>query len=116
MILDKGICTVYRKADKANGVGMPQWEYEYLHQSWYGELDFATAEHYTTEYREESKADARIRIHQDRRINNHCVVVMDAETSWRDGVEYYNVTRAYHGHDTDSGELITDLTLERVTP
>lgn len=116
MILDKGICTIYRKTDKTNGVGMPVWEYQPVCQSWYGELDFATSEYYPTQFREESKADARIRIHQDRRIGNHCVVVLSGDLAWREGVEHYNVTRAYHGHDAESGELITDLTLERVTP
>lgn len=116
MILDKGICTIYRKTDKANGVGMPVWEHQMVCQSWYGELDFAAEEHYATDYREEVKADARIRIHQDRSINSHCVAVMNAESVWQDGAEHYEVTRAYHGRDAESGELITDLTLRRVTP
>lgn len=116
MQLDKGICSVFRKVDKAQGAGMPQWEYELVHQSWYGELDFATAEIYPTEYREEVKADARIRIHQCRAINNHFAVVMDEDETWEEGKETYEVTRAYHGRDNDSGELITDLTLERVMP
>lgn len=116
MQLDKGICSVFRKVDMAQGVGMPQWEYVLTHQSWYGELDFATAEIYPTEYREEVKADARIRIHQNRLINNHFAVVMDADETWSGDKEFFEVTRAYHGHDDDSGELITDLTLERVMP
>ena len=28
----------------------------------------------------------------------------------------YEVTRAYHGSDPDSGELITDLSLQRINP
>lgn len=116
MQLDKGICTVFRKVDKAEGVGMPQWDYELTHQSWYGELDFATTEIHPTEYREEIKADARIRVHQNRLINNHYVVVMDTDVVMDESKERFEVTRAYHGRDQESGELITDLTLERVTP
>lgn len=116
MILDKGICSIFRKYDAAEGASMPVWAYELIHQSWYGELDFATAEIRPTEYREEIKADARIRIHQNRSINNHFVVVLDKDAVMDEGKERYEVTRAFHGTDQDSGEPITDLTLERVTP
>lgn len=95
---------------------MPRWEYELVHQSWYGELDFATSEIHPTEYREETRADARIRVHQNRSINNHFVVVMDMDAVMDESKERYEVTRAYHGYDQDSGEAITDLTLERMTP
>lgn len=116
MNLDTGLCSVFRKVDGAQGVGMPRWEFELLHQSWYGELEYATSETYPTEYREEVKCDKRIRIHQNNRINNHCVVVLAMVGAMDKADEHYNVTRAWHGHDTESGELISDLTLERVTP
>lgn len=116
MVLDSGLCSVFRKVDTTKGVGMPRYEYQLMHQSWYGKLEFATGETYPTEFREEVKCDLRIRITQNDRINNHCTVVMAMQAEMDATAEYYNVTRAWHGHDTESGELITDLTLERVVP
>lgn len=116
MILDDGVCSVYRKVDKAEKGAMPVWAYELVHQSWYKELDFATGETYPTEYREEVQTDARIRILQERTINNHCVVVMGMDTVMDPNEPYYEITRAYHGRDQESGEMITDLSLRRVEP
>jgi hypothetical protein len=71
---------------------------------------------FPTESREETQTDARIRILQDRRIANHDVVVFANVNRVQDVLKAYEVTRAYHGKDSDSGELITDLTLQRVKP
>lgn len=116
MNLDTGLCSVFLKVDTTKGVGMPRWRYDLMHQSWYGKLEFATGETYPTEYREEIRCDLRIRIHQNDRINNHCVVVLGRVDAMNGEEEHYNVTRAWHGHDEESGELITDMTLERITP
>lgn len=113
MILDKGICTIYRRSDTAQPGDMPSYTDTQLMQGWYGELNFETSPQWPTEYREEIKCDARIRILQDRRIRNHdraLIRTVGGETA------LYEVTRAYHGTDDDSGEAITDLTLEVIEP
>ena len=113
MLLDKGICTIYHKRNTATAGGKPTFENVAYYQGWYGELSFETAPARPTTVREEVRTDARIRVLQDRHINNHDRVELapvDGETL------YYEVTRAYHGYDEDSGELITDLSLEVIEP
>lgn len=109
MILDKGVCTVYRKVNTAAAGAMPAFEDTVLTTGWYGELNFETSAARPTEGREETKCDARIRILQCRDIANHDRVEITANGS---ETRVYEVTRAYHGYDPDSGEMITDLSLE----
>ena len=116
MILDDGICTIFRKEDVAAKGNMPKYEYKVLSKHWYKELGFETSTAYPTQGREEVQTDARIRILQDRRAANHDVVVMDNVSEVGDVLKAYEITRAYHGRDDESGELITDLTLRRVRP
>ena len=81
MILDTGICTLFRRTDQAEPGGRPVYGYTRLGQSWYGELAFETSPAWETEGRKSLRADARIRIHQDRSLRQHDVaVLMDAET------------------------------------
>ena len=112
MLLDKGIATVYRKTNTAAPGGKPVWQNTQIHKGWYGELSFETAPARPTEAREEVRTDARIRILQNRAINNHDRVTLESA----EGATAYEVTRAYHGTDDESGELITDLSLEVVAP
>lgn len=116
MILDTGICTVFRKTDDSRPGGKPTYRYDVLCKHWYAELEYANVQTFPTESREETQTDARIRILQDRRIANHDVVVFANANRVQDVLKAYEVTRAYHGKDSDSGELITDLTLQRVKP
>lgn len=111
MILDTGICKVYRKTNIAEAGAMPVYEDMLITEGWYGELNFETAPLRPAGPRENVRTDARVRILQNRQINNHDRVLLSAE----DGV-VYEVTRAYHGTDADNGEPITDLSLEVVTP
>lgn len=113
MILDKGICTVYRKTDTAEAGDMPEYSDVAFWQSWYSELNFETSPARQTENREEIRCDARVRILQNRGINNHDRVEL-VPTGGE--ATLYEVTRAYHGTDEDSGELISDLSLEVVVP
>ena len=113
MILDAGLCTVYRKTNTAASGAKPTFADVAFWWSWYGELGFETAPTRPTGTREEIRTDARIRILQNRRINNHDrVELTDAEGH----PTLYEVTRAWHGMDPDSGELITDLNLEVIAP
>lgn len=113
MILDTGLCTVYRTEDAAAPGAKPDLKDVPLFTSWYGELAFETAPARPTPDREDVRTDARIRILQCRRVNNHDRVdLTDAEGA----VTRYRVTRAFHGTDAESGEPITDLNLEVIEP
>ena len=112
MILDRGTCKIYRRTSTTPAGGKPTFTEAAIHESYYGELSFETAPSRPTERREETKTAARIRILQNRNIRNDDV----AELTPFDGTEAktvkYRIARAWHGDDDDSGEPITDLTLE----
>lgn len=112
MILDKGICSIFRKGDTSGAGRMPVSGYALIHQSWYGELSFETSPIYRTQNREDVKTDARIRVLQNRAIANHDVVVLRQCSTVIDGDVVYEVNRAYHGNDDENGTSITDLSLE----
>jgi head-tail adaptor len=114
MILDSGIATVYQKVNTAAAGAMPVYEDQQIHCSSYAELSFETSPARPTGNREEVQTDARIRILQNRQITNHDRVVLQAFTGDPGGT--FEVTRAYHGSDPESGELITDLSLIRIEP
>lgn len=114
MILDDGICTVFEMVDRAEPGGMPDLEPQEKTMAWFGFLDFATAEAWPTEKREETEVTTRIRIHQDRTITNKNVVVLQETHTIDEGMEQLEVIRAFHGVDDDNGQPITDLTLKAV--
>ena len=113
MLLDSGICTIYHKRNNAPPGGKPTFENEAYFWGWYGELSFETTPARPTEPREEVRTDARIRVLQNRQITNHDRVEL---TDAQGIATAYEVTRAYHGVDNESGELITDLSLEVIAP
>lgn len=110
MILDDGICCIYGMVDQAQAGDMPDLQGELKAKSWYKELDFETTPAYPTEYQEDIEASARIRITQDRRITNKDTVILCEQPTGQE--PRYEITRAYHGHDDESGQPITDLTLQ----
>jgi len=119
VILDKGICTVFRAADAASAGDIPALEYTPLHRSWYGELSFETSPASPTEDRIDLQTDARIRVHQCRDIRQRDVVILRSLASWAlraPADRVYTVERAYHGYDDDGPTAITDLTLREVSP
>ena len=119
MILDTGICTIFRKTDVGLPGQMPLTGMVRLCVGWYKELNYETAPNRPTEGRKELKTDARIRILQDRRIRQNDVVVLEVLKNFEDrtaGAPVYKITRAYHGEDDDGPTMITDLSLEVVTP
>lgn len=113
MILDSGICKIYRKTNVAAPGAKPVFSPVEIHNGWYGELSFATSPGRPTPEREEVHTDARIRILQNRGIANHDLVELHDAAG---NTTLYDVTRAYHGTDDDSGERITDLSLEVTKP
>lgn len=114
MILDSGICTVFRREDTAEPGGMPEYKYAVLTQAWFGMLAFETAPRTQGGSRENTEISARIRIQQNLRISNHNVVVLRQTATLPEDCPRYDVTRAYHGTDDDNGQPITDLTLLEV--
>ena len=112
MILDRGICRIYRKTSTTRPGGKPTYTEAVIHESYYGELAFETSPRRPTDMREETQTATRVRILQNREIRNQDM----AELSPFDGTEakgiLYRISRAYHGTDEQSGEAITDLTLE----
>ena len=119
MILDNGICTVFRKTDAADPGDIPDPTYRVVAKSWYSEINFETRPVWNTDARQSLRTDARIRILQDRSLQQHDVVVLrDVNTLAEvpEGVPVYRITRAYHGEDEAGPTRITDLTLEVTTP
>ena len=115
MQLDRGICTVYTQTDISASGGMPRYERRIKAQSYYGELSFETSPQWPTEHREETKTAARVRILQSRGVTKDYVAELHDFTDDAEDVRVYRITRAYHGVDDESGEKITDLTLEAMT-
>lgn len=116
MILDSGVCSIFSAADQSGSGAMPDYAYTLRAQGWYGLLSFETSPATPTEYREERRTDARIRILQRLDIHEQDVVALSAVDRLEKDTPHYRITRAYHGVDPDSGDRITDLTLEEVRP
>lgn len=119
MILDSGICTVFRKTDTSEPGAIPTVSYLPIWASWYGELSYETAPVWQTEGRKEQKADGRIRVQQCRGIQQNDVVVLEHLSSFderSEGATVYRIVRAWHGADDNGPTPISDLTLEVVKP
>lgn len=116
MILDSGICSIFSARDQSDDGDMPSYAYTLRAQGWYGELSFETSPVNPTEYREERSTAARIRILQRRDIHEQDLAVLRRVNQLDKTQPHYRITRAWHGPDPDSGEPITDLTLEEVRP
>lgn len=119
MILDTGICSVFRAMDMALSGEMPRKGYGLIGKSWYGELSFETSPASPTDGRQEFRTDARIRLLQNRSIRQDDVVILRDLPDWNsrgDADPVYRITRAYHGADDAGTTLITDLTLEVYRP
>lgn len=105
MILDDGICSIYSVSNTAAAGNQPVNTPTLKYQSWYKELNFETSP-IMAGGQEAISVSARIRIVQNRTVQNHDVVVMVGKQ--------YDVTRVYHGVDDESGQPISDLTLGRL--
>ena len=112
MILDRGVCRILHKTSTTPKGGKPTATWSVIHESYYGELSFETAPSRPTEKREDTKTAARIRILQNRGIRNDDVAELTPFDGTEAKADYYRIARAWHGDDGDSGEPISDLTLE----
>lgn len=113
MILDSGICRIIAREHAGEPGNMPAPEdVGTRFESYYAELGFETSPAYPTRDRMERRTDARVRILQCRDIREDDEAVL---TPFATGEpRRLRITRAYHGADDESGEAITDLTLEEV--
>ena len=112
MILDRGTCKIYQKTSTTPAGGKPTSTLAVIHESYYGELSFETAPSRPTERREDTRTAARVRILQNRSIHNQDVAELTPFDGTAAKTVKYRITRAFHGTDEESGEPITDLTLE----
>lgn len=112
MILDRGICRIYRKESTTPKGGKPTSSLVKIHESYYAELAFETNPARPTEKREETQTATRVRILQNRGITNQDVAELEPFDGTGAKTEKYRIQRAYHGVDDESGEQISDLTLE----
>ncbi len=106
MILDTGMCSVYKITNTAAAGEMPNETLVLITQCWYGELSFESSPVQFTENLEQVEIAQRIRILQNKSIAQKAVVII--------GSDQYQVERLYHGKDDESSELITDMNLSRV--
>lgn len=114
MILDRGICSVFKLSNVAEPGETPEESLTLKYQSWFGELNFETAPVNPTGMQDDVKVDARIRVHQHRAITGGDVVVFSALPMPPADTRRYNVIRAYHGLDDQNGQPISDLSLQEV--
>ena len=105
MLLDAGICGVYHQENIAVPGDKPVITPKKDCDAWFAELDFQTNPKFSTEKQEDVQVDRRIRILQNRNVDTQYLFSINGEK--------YKVIRAYHGKDEESGELITDLSLQR---
>lgn len=121
MILDTGVCSVFRlsQAEVPSGY-MPTLSWKLIGKSWYKELSFSTRPKWESSDREETQTDQRIRVMQMRHLRKEDRVVLadigEDEFGQDGGRTVYSITRAWHGQDDDSPAPITDLDLQEVSP
>ena len=107
MILDSGICKIYKINDISETGEMPKKNLILESKSWYGELDFSSSPIQHTDVSEMIEISQRIRIIQNRMImKNKTIVII--------GADQFNVERIFHGKDEETGELISDISLSQV--
>lgn len=112
MILDSGYCKIYRRKATTPKGGKPTYETAVIHESYYGELAFETSPRRPTEGREETQTATRVRVLQNRTITNQDECELTPFNGSEKKAIRYRIVRAYHGRDEESGEEISDLTLE----
>jgi|SRR5665647_687592 len=106
MILDTGTCSIYKLTNTAAKGDQPNEIPVLIVTGWYGELSFESSPFQYTESLEQVEIVQRIRVLQNRSIQNKAVVKF--------GNDQYSVERVFHGVDKESGELISDLSLSKV--
>ena len=116
MLLDQGVCTILTKTDVSGPGEKPRYERMIKAQSYFGRLSFETSPQWPTEHREETKIAERVRILQCRGIGKDDVAELLDFSDVTQTPQTYKISRAYHGVDDESGEMISDLSLEVMKP
>lgn len=116
MLLDQGVCTIYTKTDVSGPGEKPRFERTIKAQSYFGRLSFETSPQWPTQHREETKIAERVRILQCRKIDKDDVAELVDFSDPTQTSQTYKISRAYHGVDDESGEMISDLSLEVMKP
>lgn len=112
MILDDGICSIFRAANVAAAGRMPVWGFEPVGQSWFKRRSYSTRASFMREGAEDTTVSLRIRILRNDAVTNHDVVILVPADAMLPNVKRYSVINAVHDVDPDSGEAVTDLYLE----
>ncbi len=116
MILDSGICKIYKMTDTSAAGDMPNETLVQIAECWFGDLSFGSSPVQHTDSLEQVEIARKIRILQNKAVIKKAVVVI--------GSDQYNVERVFHGIESrrangryieeNSGELISDLSLSQV--
>jgi hypothetical protein len=106
MILDSGICYIDAVRNIAVAGELPSCLLVRICTCYFGDLGYESATIQYTESMEQIEISRRIRVLQNKDIANKAVVTI--------GTDEYQVERVYHGVDSESGELVSDLSLSKV--
>ena len=113
MILDRGFCTIYSTTDDAEAGNMPALRPGLVKfQSWYGERNFETNPT-NADKQDDTEISASVRILQCRDISTKDIAVLSSVLPPPGDAIQFEIIRAYHGKDAESGEMITDLNLKK---
>lgn len=105
MLLDSGIVSIYRQKNVAAPGKKPQYEWEQIWQSYYGEKTVGVNRYYTA-MAQDDQVDMLIEAQRNRGISTA------TDRAEIDGV-YYRIVQIQHVLD-DNDLPMTDLALERV--
>lgn len=115
MLLDSGIVTFFKNVDTAEPGHMPALVPVVKHKSWYGQLDFVTSPRWATEARKDINVSMKIRVHQNTTLTEHDTAVL-ADVDTPEGQTVFDVVRIFHTVDNQSGEPVSDVSLEVLEP
>lgn len=113
MILDTGILTILRSVDTSEPGGMPSSATSPLCRRRYGTLSFGSRKADPTGARPDRRIDAKVRILRFPDLREGDLVILSDAVATGVLTPAYTVESFYHGLDTDSGEDITDVNLQR---
>ena len=116
MILKDGIISLHRRRDISSPGDMPRYADETYECGYYAELHFETRPVHPTDARTERRIDARVRMLLVRGIREDDEATLDSFREAEASGRRYRIVRVYHGEDAESGALISDLSLEEVSP
>lgn len=118
MLLSSGIMAIYRQRQVSQPGDMPQYEWRFVWQSYYGEKTVGINRYYTAKAHDD-QTDMLIEVQRNRDISTaNDRVGIDRQYLGMESVDgdnniYFRITQIQHVFD-DDGLPMTDLALERV--